>query len=148
MLRPCLASLAAALVAGAAARADTGSAQFTVAAIVPARVAIEAVAPHATLTLTPADVARGYKDVSARYAVRQSTDRGWLLRLSPRVGITQRVEVRGLAVPLVLQDDTVEVYQSGGSGSAALELEYRFVLDRQAQPGRYVLPVHVTAAAL
>jgi hypothetical protein len=147
MLRSLGAVLLFALVAGTPAHAQQ-QAQFVVQLTVPARVTLAAAAQPTRLSLSAEDIARGYKDVSARYVVSQNTDRGWLLRLSPRVGVTRHVEVRGLSAPLVLREETVEVYQPQASEPRSLELDYRFVLEPDAEPGSYALPVQLSATPL
>jgi len=147
MLRSLGAVLLFALLAGTPAYAQH-RAQFVVQVTVPARVTLAATEQPTRLALTEEDIARGYKDVSARYVVDQNSDRGWLLRLSPRTGLTRHVEVRGLSATLVLQAETVEVYQPQASEPQSLELDYRFVLAADAQPGSYQLPVQLSAAPL
>jgi hypothetical protein len=148
MLRSLDAVLLLALVAGASAHADTEQAQFVVRATVPARAAVEAVEQPTHLKVSAEDVARGYKDVSARYAVESNTVRGWLLRLSPRMGVTRHVEVRGLSQTVVLRGENVEIYQPQAPEPRDLELDYRFVLSPEVEPGSYELPVHVSATPL
>ncbi|MCU0976964.1 MAG: hypothetical protein MUC71_11740 [Steroidobacteraceae bacterium] len=135
-------------ITAAGARAETGQAQLSVQATVPARVTLEAVEHPDRLDLSQADIERGYKQVSARYVVRENTARGWLLRLSPRIGLTRHVEIHGLSRPLLLQADSVEVYQPPARGAQALALDYRFVLDPDARPGSYALPIHISATPL
>jgi hypothetical protein len=137
-----------ALAATTAANAAGRQAQFIVQVTVPARVTLEATGQPTHLLLSATDIERGYKDVSARYVVSQNTGRGWLLSLSPRLGITRQVEVRGLSRPVVLGEHGVEVHQPRSRGAQTLALDYRFVLAPDARPGRYELPVHLSAAPL
>jgi len=148
MLRSLGAVLLLALVAGPSARADTDQASFLVTATVPERVALAKLEHPGRLSISTADVLRGYKDVSARYVVSQNTERGWVLQLSPRIGITQHVEVRGLSRDLVLGNESVEVYRPGTAAREDISLDYRLVLDADVQPGTYDMPVHVTATPL
>lgn len=148
MLRSLCAFLMLALVAAAGARADTRHAQFLVQVTVPARATLAAVEQPTHLSVSEADLARGYKDVSARYVVESNTRQGWMLRLSPRLGITRRVEVRGLSATLVVQDDSVEVFRPRTHEAEQLELDYRFVLAPDVEPGTYELPIHVAATSL
>jgi hypothetical protein len=135
-------------ITATAARADTGQAQLLVHATVPARVTIQAIEQPARLLLSQSDVERGYKDVSARYLVHHNSDRGWLLRLSPRLGLLRHVEIRGLSRPLVLETDYIEVHQSGISRRQVLSLDFRFALKPDARPGSYTLPIHLSATPL
>ena len=148
MLRSLGTVLLLALVAGAAARADQERATFLVSATVPARVTIEALEQPTRLVISAEDVRRGYKDVSARYAVSQNTERGWVLQLAPRIGITRQVEVRGLSTDVVLRDESVEVYRAGVDAREDISLEYRLLLAADASPGTYDVPVHVSAVPL
>lgn len=131
-----------------AARAETGEARLLVQATVPSRVTLEALEVPARLLLSETDVERGYKDLSASYVVSHNTDRGWLLRLSPRLGLTRHIEIRGLSRPVVLQADSLEVFQPRARSPQTLALDYRFVLEPDARPGSYELPVHLSATPL
>ena len=148
MLRPLGAFLLLALVAGAGARADTRQAQFLVQVTVPAHAKLVAVEHPTHLSVSEDDLLRGYKDVPARYRVESNAPRGWLLRLSPRLGITRHVEVRGLSETLVVQDDDVEVFRPRTGEAEHLEVDYRFVLAPDVEPGTYELPIHVAATPL
>jgi len=148
MLRSLGGVLLLAMVAGAGARADSREAQFLVRATVPARANLAAVEQPTHLSVSEADLARGYMDVPARYVVESNTREGWLLRLSPRLGITRHVEVRGLSATLVVQGDEVEVYRPWTRGAEHIEVDYRFVLAPDVEPGTYELPIHVAATPL
>ena len=148
MLRSPGAILLLALLAGAAARADQERATFLVSATVPGRVTIEPLVQSSKLVITADDVRRGYKEVSARFLVSQNTERGWVLRLSPRIGITEQVKVRGLSTDVVLRGETVEVYRPATAGAEDISLGFHMVLAADAEPGTYDMPVHVAATAL
>ena len=150
MLRSLGAVLLLALMAGAgaAARAETRQAQFLVQVTVPERAMLVAVEQPTHLSVSEDDLLRGYKDVPARYRVETNAPRGWLLRLSPRLGITRHVEVRGLSGALVVQGDDIEVYRPRTSEAEHLEVDYRFVLAPGVEPGTYELPIHAAATPL
>jgi hypothetical protein len=148
MLRSLGAILLIALLAGPGAHAETRRAEFLVSATVPERVTLEAVEQPLPFTVSEADIERGYKDVSARYVVTQNSARGWLLRLSPRLGLTRHVEVRGLGADVVMRQAGVVIFRRGAPGRENLSLGYRFVLGPDARPGSYDLPVHVSATTL
>jgi len=141
-------ALTLALATAVPAMAGQARASFTVSAVVPARVTLTALDQPAELAVSEADLERGYKEVTATYLVSHNDRRGYLLRLSPRIGVTSAVEVRGLASAVVMREETVELLQSGPPGSHDLVLGFRFVLDPAAEPGRYRLPVLVTARPL
>jgi hypothetical protein len=130
------------------ARADTRQAQFLVQVTVPARAALAAVEQPTHLDVSQEDIDRGYLEVSARYVVESNSPQGWLLILSPRVGLTRRVEVRGLSDTVVVRDEGVEVFRPRTDEAERLELDYRLVLEPEARPGTYDMPVHVAATPL
>jgi hypothetical protein len=130
------------------AMAGQARASFNVSAVVPVRVTLTALDEPSELDLSAADLERGYKEVSATYRVSHNDRRGYVLSLSPRIGVTWEVEVQGLAATLVMREESVEIVQPGSPGSQELALAFRFVLDPAAQPGRYALPVLVTARPL
>lgn len=148
MLRSPGALLLLALVAGTGARADTEQASFGVIATVRETVTLAVAAESATFSVSAADVRRGYKDISARYVIESNAGRGYLLRLAPRLGLAERIEVAGPAGALVLRDHDVEIYRPRASHSRNLVLDYRVVLAANVQPGSYELPVHVVATPL
>ena len=85
------------------AAAEQASARFTVSAFVPQRVSLQAIDQPALLAVSSEDITRGYKDLSARFEVRHNTANGYLLSLSPRLGLASRVEVLGLDSPIELR---------------------------------------------
>jgi hypothetical protein len=141
-------ALILALATGAPAMAGEARASFTVSAVVPARVTLTALDQPAELEVSAADVERGYAQIAATYRVSHNDRRGYLLSLLPRHGLTREIEVQGLATALVMGDDPVELVQPGPQGSHQFALAFRFVLDPAVVPGRYPLPVLVTAQPL
>ena len=137
----------AVLLAGPAI-ADQAQTRFTVSAVVPKRVTLTVLEQPAQLTLSSEDIERGYKEVSARYRVQHNDPHGYLLHLAPRIGLTRHVEVRGLATDVELGDTDLAIRQASAGRLYEFELAFRFVLDPEARPGSYALPVHVTAAPL
>ena len=148
MARSFVALVLAAVAAGAAFGAETRQAQFIVRVEVPARATLSAVEQPTQLRISAEDVARGFKDVSARYVVESNTAKGSLLQFAPRLGIARQVEVRGLRSPVIVQDETVEVHRPRATEPESITLHYRFVLEPDAMPGSYELPIHVSATPL
>ena len=138
-----LALLAAVSLPAAAEKAST---RFTVSAFVPQRVSLQPIDSPALFTVSDEDIARGYKELSARYDVRQNTGRGYLLSLTPRLGLAGRVAVLGLGSVIELRDQSVEIYRNRPSGLERLVLTFRFVLEATARPGSYALPVHLSVS--
>jgi hypothetical protein len=141
-------ALTLALATAVPAMAGQARASFTVSAVVPVRVTLTALDEPSEMVISTADLERGYKEVAARYRVSHNDRRGYLLSLSPRLGVTREVEVQGLNAALVMGEESVEIVQPGPPGSHELALAFRLVLDPAAPPGRYALPVLVTARPL
>jgi hypothetical protein len=131
-----------------AAVAHDVQAQFTVSAVVMPRASIETVSQPPQFPVSEQDIARGYVDVAAVYRVRNNDPLGYLVRLVPRTGLTRSVEVSGLASPVVMHDEIVEVSQPAALRSQELILRFRLVLDAAATPGTYAMPVQVVVATL
>ena len=137
-----------ACLAAAGVCAESRHASFVVSVNVPARAILQVVEQPALIQISEQDVQRGYKDVAARYRVESNTARGWLLRLAPRLGVAQQIEVQGLRSPVVLAADAVEVHRPRAGEPEPLALQYRFVLEPGTPPGSYHLPIHVSATPL
>jgi hypothetical protein len=141
-------SLIAALAVVLPGQAGRSQAQFTVSVVVPARVTLAALDQPSELEVSVADVDLGYVDVTARYRVSHNDRRGYLLSLSPRLGLTREIQVEGLAAAAVIREDAVDFVQGGPPGTHDFVLAFRLVLDPAVPPGRYPLPVLVTAQPL
>ncbi len=123
-------------------------AQFTVTAYVAPHITFEAVSQPATLSVSESDVARGYVDLDAVYRVQNNDPAGYVVRLSPRVGLTSKIEVSGLASSVVMGNEVVEVLQPAALHAKELALRFRLLLDEAAVPGTYAIPVHVAVTSL
>ncbi len=125
---------------GGTARAGTVSANLQVSA---------QVLPHANLqadaspvSITAADVQRGYLDVSRHYQLKTNAPDHVALQLNPRVGLTDSIDIQGFQAPVRMGDLGVEVTQPLGK---QFTLTYRLWLNAVAIPGEYELPVQLTA---
>ena len=147
-MRACIAALI--LLAAIPTAADAGDvrANFVVSAVVPARASLEAVVQPALLSVSEDDVARGYVDVAAVYRVRNNDPAGYLLRLVPLIGLTSTIEISGLATPVVMRDEVVEVTQPAALQARDLSLRFRLTLDPGATSGVYPMPLQVSVATL
>jgi hypothetical protein len=131
-----------------AAGAGDVRAVFAVSASVSARASLDAVVQPSVLAVSDEDVARGYVDVAAVYRVRNNDPAGYLLRLAPRAGLTSSIEVTGLASPVVMGQDVVEVAEPAALQARDLNLQFRFVLDPAVPAGVYPVPVQVSVTTL
>ena len=132
------------LVAGA----GESRVQFSVTATVSPRASVEPLTQPAQLSISQVDVERGYVDVAAAYRVSSNDPSGYMVRLAPRIGLTRSVEVAGLSSPIVMTDQVVEVVQPAARRPQRLDLRFRLVLDENAVPGTYAMPVQLSVATL
>jgi hypothetical protein len=107
------------------------------------------VLPHAKLqadvspvSVTAADVQRGYLDVSRKYQLQTNAPDRVVLQLNPRVGLTDAIDVQGLLMPLRMTDGSLEIAQPFAH---EFTVNYRLWLSVDAMPGEYPLPVQVAA---
>jgi hypothetical protein len=118
------------------------------------------VAPHAQLTVlsqpamlsvTAADIERGYIDVPAasRIEVRSNSRDGFMLAFDPLANMFSEVQISGLgaAVELGTEGGTV-VQRTNSRQPVLLQLGYRFVLAGRLRPGSYAWPIALSARAL
>ncbi len=100
----------------------------------------------ASFTLDADDLARGFKDVEARYRLTSNVARGCMLRFSVREGLAREIEVHGLGAPLAIGPLGSEVWHGRAvAGDGEFTLKYRLHVDARLAPGRYPLPVDLAA---
>jgi hypothetical protein len=133
-MRRCLAALVLLSVMPVA-EAGEARAQFTVTAHVTARASLKGIVQPAQFAVSEADVDRGYVELSAVYRVSNNDPGGYVVRLVPRVGLTRAIEVTGLASPVVVREDVVDVSQPAALRPQDLRLGFRLLLDAAAVPG-------------
>lgn len=105
------------------------------------------------LTVTPADVARGYVEASAasRFTVGTNNPAGYTLDFQPYAGFFRSVAIHGLGVSVEIGADGGSVMQrraEAGVAPTRVELGYRFYLAEGVQPGMYGWPLLVSVRAL
>lgn len=147
MVRPALGFVMAVLMIGDA-LAGHHESSFTVSATVPALTRLTILEEPAGLVLSPDDVARGFKEVAARYRISCNVPEGYLLRLTPRIGLARGIEVHGLPGTVTVGQDAVEIHQTPDHRTHEITLRLRFLFDSSVPPGRYGLPLLVTAVPL
>lgn len=125
--------------------AEQGQAGFAVGVTIPVRVTLEVVEQPAQLVLSADDIARGYKDLSARYLVHNNDRNGCLVKVARRPGAAKSIEVRGIGQHAVLVDDVIDIHLPRDAFVQELPLEFRFVLEQSLQPGAFELPLSVAA---
>lgn len=137
-----------ALAAPGLAAAPQSQAPMQVSAVVVPRAQLEAIDAASQLTVTAEDVARGYKEVVARYEVRSNDPRGCLLMITPRLGLTESIDIEGLPSGVTLRDAPVELVLPGARGPQPMQLRVRLNLGDAARPGTYELPLHLAVSVL
>ncbi|MGL6223259.1 MAG: hypothetical protein ACRC6L_06710 [Steroidobacteraceae bacterium] len=123
-----------------AARAATTAANLAVSAQVLPHAHLQV--DTASVTVSAADVQRGFLDVSRQYRLRTNAPDRVVLQLNPRLGLTESIDVRGLQALVRIGDTGLEISQPLQREFA---LSYRLWLSAAATPGRYALPVQAVA---
>jgi hypothetical protein len=124
--------------------AATRQTQIAVTAYVPPNVVSQLEQQAAALTITDADVARGYVEISAgsRLRVTSNDPAGFVIDFFPRLPIFKAVRV-------CTPDGSAQLGPLGGAmaenrhhgRNIPLELSYRFELADHVQPGTYAWPL-------
>lgn len=139
----------AALVLGCAtARAESDSGLLAVRAVV-ARHASVSVSQPASITVTAADVARGYLElpVPVQVVVRGNMSEGYCLVFERRGDEVGDVQVLGLGQPLVVgATEAMSERPAPGAGfwREQLSLRFRMALAPAAAPGEHAWPVQIS----
>lgn len=132
------------------AAAGTSRANLGVSAIVPAVAVLQVERQLPELTLTAADVARGYIDVPAasRLAIRTTSRSGCMLDFHPRLALFKSVSVSSALGAGDLGPDGGTLVARGTTGRVATDVSYRFHLDGDVRPGAYPWPLAVSVRPL
>jgi hypothetical protein len=146
-LQPIVACLMLALTVSTQAIASTRSAGFGVSVRVVARTWIEPVDEPATILLTQADVAQGYKVIDVWYRVHTVGTSRYLLNIALRTGLAEWVEVEGLAAPVRLGPTDITVLQYAEAVVNELRLRLRLELRSGLPAGYHALPVRLSVSA-
>jgi hypothetical protein len=103
------------------------------------------------ITVTPADVARGYIDVPAasRFTVATNSRTGYLLEFHPVGNLIDSVQVGGLGAAVQFDGAGGTIVQRGPPvPDLTQELRFRFALNHEVLPGTYPWPLRLTVRAL
>jgi hypothetical protein len=128
--------------------ADQSGASLQVAAIVRASASLVVVDQPSFITVSEEEIAQGYKPLAATYRVSGKSADGYLLDVQPMAGLTDAIEVRGLAGQLVLRDLGVEIALPPTDRGAEIALEIGMRLRNDALPGTYPFPLHLSLTPL
>ena len=121
---------------------------FGVTVRVVARTRLEVLDAPASIQVSTEDLARGYKDVDARYRVHVSRMTPYVLKLAPRVGLAEAVQVAGLGAAVMLGSDEIEVLRPAAASASDLNLRLRLLLRPGLPAGAYELPLQLSVSPL
>ena len=136
--------------AQAARSGEKGSAEFTVTATVLARTSLRMIYQTPELTITNADIRRGYVDApnASRIEVKSNSQSGYFLVFEGASGplrLFKGVLVHGLGREVQIDFNGGMVpLPDAGMKPVSMELSYRFLLSEDTGPGTYAWPVTVS----
>lgn len=125
--------------------------QIQVSVTVPAQAISELQTQQPQITLSPADVARGYVDISvgSRLNVSANGRDGYAVDFFPRLTIFKAVQVRSASADARIGPEGGTMIVRGPHGrNMPLELSYRFELREQIPPGTYPWPLQLSVRPL
>ncbi|HZI83929.1 MAG TPA: hypothetical protein VFF44_08435 [Casimicrobiaceae bacterium] len=125
--------------------------QIAVSAIVPAQAIGQVVQQPAEITITDADIARGYVDVpvGSQLRVTSNNPAGYVIDFFTRLPIFRSVRVSNASGSADLGPDGGTIIERGQYGrNLPLDLTYRFNLASSVQPGTYAWPLALNVRPL
>jgi hypothetical protein len=133
------------------AQAAQRSAAMTVSVTVVANAKMEISYQATQLTITEADITRGYVEVpgASRFSVRTNSRTGYLMEFHPVANVFESVHVGGLGNAVQFGVDGGSIVQRGPLASNLThELSFRFNLRPEARPGLYPWPLQLSVRAI
>jgi hypothetical protein len=121
---------------------------FAASATVLPLVSVQPTPVSQTVWLTQAECDAGLVIAEIEHTVRSNDPRGYELRFAPRQGYASAVEVVGLQAPVVIHTEEVSVQRRVSAGTDRIRLTLRARLIPGMQPGRYPLPVVISATTI
>jgi hypothetical protein len=131
--------------------AGTQHGQIAVTVVVPAQAVGQVVQQPSEITITDADIARGYVDVPARSQLRVTSNNpaGYVIDFFTRLPIFRSVRVSNGSGSADLGPDGGTIIKRGQYGrNLPLDLAYRFMLAASVQPGTYAWPLALNVRPL
>ncbi len=131
--------------------AATVRSQIAVTAVVPAQINGRVVAQPSALTVTAADIARGYVEVAtaAELRVTSNNPSGYIVDFFSRLPIFTAVTVSSKDGSADLGPDGGAIMERAPAGrDMPLQLSFRFRLSAQIQPGTYPWPLALNVRPL
>lgn len=133
--------------------AGAGENKLAVSATVLKHASLQMLSQPGSVSVTAADIARGYVDVpaTARMMVKSNTQDGYLLTFASQGDFFRQALVKGLANDVQLGPDGGGVAQKAlgrGMTGTELDLGFRFVLSASTQQGVYAWPMTMSVTPL
>jgi hypothetical protein len=125
--------------------------QIAVTAFVPAQTVAKLVQQPSEITITDADIARGYVEIPAASQLRVTSNNpaGYVIDFFSRLPIFTSVRVSSTGGSADLGPDGGAIIERGRQGrDLPLNLSYRFNLAAQVQPGTYAWPLALNVRPL
>lgn len=134
----------------AAAANATISTQMRVTATVSPYVRLDVVRQQPTLTISAADIERGYVDVPAGTSLRTRTNHrnGFVLNFILRSRLCARVSVRGIGSGTEIGSEGGSVRVDYTGPESAAQVSYRFYLAEGVRSGDHPWPLQVSASVI
>lgn len=128
---------------GNIAHAESAGSKLMVTARVMAHSNLKVLFQVREITITNADIQRGYVDVKtgSRIETRSNSPAGYLLNFEGMSWPFKHIEVYGLANKVLIASGSSFVHQPPVRGPITIDLSYRFVLSEDAKPGTYAWPL-------
>jgi hypothetical protein len=135
-----------------ASAAGADSAALPVSAIVPRHASIRMAQPL-SVTVSEADIARGYVDVATpvEVTVQSNLQQGYALVFERQVEHVRQVHVHGLQGEVMVGDGAASSARAApgrGMWREMLQLRFRFDLAAGTRPGQHAWPLHISMMPL
>jgi hypothetical protein len=131
--------------------ADSRAKGMTVSTTVIAHAKLNVLSQTPQLTITAANIERGYVDVPAAsdIEVRSNSREGFALVFDTMPNLFESVQITGLGAPVELGMEGGTVVQRRYTQQpVSIRLGYRFILFKEVQPGNYAWPIALSARSL
>jgi len=125
--------------------------QIAVTAFVPAQTVAKLIQQRSEITITDADIARGYVEIPAASQLRVTSNNpaGYIVDFFSRLPIFTSVRISSAGGSADLGPDGGTIIERGRQGrDMSLDLSYRFNLAAQVQPGTYAWPLALNVRPL
>lgn len=131
------------------ASAQSASSKMTVSVIVKSSTSVRLLYQSPEMVITNADIHRGYVDANAatRLEIESNSPTGYMLSFESYDGAFKEIHVSGLGEKVIIGSGSGMVFLSH-KGTHTMELSYRFILSKDAEPGTYMWPLSITVNPL